>query len=239
MPLPKSPGNKARLQTPAQQLAAAASKEVKFLCPCCLRSRRPRLETILALLVAMQKVPVRLPEGDALKCLTERAMNWQVRKNTIVHFLTDFIDAHWKAPIISSGKFCRAAMSSSLIRVTFLLQSRARQTLATEELATALAKLSVLSQKLVEAAAREKTEKIISNELKKAANKPELGLNVMKRSVTFAIDGEISGTGRDVSRGEIIPTSPTETSTSYGLSEHAYSSGKLELFFSDRVSLQS
>lgn len=32
----------------------------------------------------------------------------------------------------------------------------------------------MLSQKLVEAAAREKTEKIISSELKKAANNPEL-----------------------------------------------------------------
>ena len=58
-------------------------------------------------------------------------------------------------------------------------QDRARQTLATEELASALAKLSVLSQKLVEAAAREKTEKIISSELKKAASKPELGINMM------------------------------------------------------------
>lgn len=54
------------------------SREIKFLCPCCLRSRRPRLETILALLVSLQKIPIRLPEGEALQCLTERAMNWQV-----------------------------------------------------------------------------------------------------------------------------------------------------------------
>ncbi|XP_069040069.1 lysine-specific demethylase 5C isoform X2 [Lepisosteus oculatus] len=51
----------------------------KFLCPLCQRSRRPRLETILALLVALQRLPVRLPEGEALQCLTERAMNWQGR----------------------------------------------------------------------------------------------------------------------------------------------------------------
>ncbi|XP_034936200.1 lysine-specific demethylase lid isoform X2 [Chelonus insularis] len=105
------------------------ARETKFLCPCCLRSRRPRLETILALLVSLQKIPIRLPEGEALQCLTERAMNWQ---------------------------------------------DRARQALATEEVSTILAKLSVLSQKLSEAAAREKTEKIISSELKKAANNPEL-----------------------------------------------------------------
>lgn len=50
-----------------------------FLCPLCRRSRRPRLETILALLVALQKLPVRLPEGEALQCLTERAVSWQGR----------------------------------------------------------------------------------------------------------------------------------------------------------------
>ncbi|XP_007957146.1 lysine-specific demethylase 5D-like [Orycteropus afer afer] len=51
----------------------------KFLCPLCVRSRRPRLETILALLVSLQRLPVRLPEGEALQCLTERAISWQGR----------------------------------------------------------------------------------------------------------------------------------------------------------------
>ncbi|XP_029843134.3 lysine-specific demethylase 5A isoform X4 [Ixodes scapularis] len=109
--------------------SSLGQRESKFLCPACLRSRRPRLETILSLLVSLQKLPVRLPEGEALQCLTERAMSWQ---------------------------------------------DRARQALATEELAAALAKLSVLSQKMVEQAAREKTEKIISAELLRAASKPEL-----------------------------------------------------------------
>uniref|UniRef100_A0A3Q1EK70 [histone H3]-trimethyl-L-lysine(4) demethylase n=1 Tax=Acanthochromis polyacanthus TaxID=80966 RepID=A0A3Q1EK70_9TELE len=51
----------------------------RFLCQRCQRSRRPRLETILALLVALQRLPVRLPEGEALQCLTERAITWQGR----------------------------------------------------------------------------------------------------------------------------------------------------------------
>uniref|UniRef100_A0A8D3D2V0 [histone H3]-trimethyl-L-lysine(4) demethylase n=1 Tax=Scophthalmus maximus TaxID=52904 RepID=A0A8D3D2V0_SCOMX len=51
----------------------------RFLCPRCQRSRRPRLETILALLVALQRLPVRLPEGEALQCLTGRAITWQGR----------------------------------------------------------------------------------------------------------------------------------------------------------------
>nr|XP_057932803.1 lysine-specific demethylase 5A isoform X2 [Doryrhamphus excisus] len=105
------------------------SKDSKFLCPLCQRSRRPRLETILSLLVSLQKLPVRLPEGEALQCLTERAMSWQ---------------------------------------------DRARQALATDELSSALAKLSVLSQRMVEQAAREKTEKIINAELQKAAANPDL-----------------------------------------------------------------
>ena len=106
---------------------------MKFLCPLCMRSRRPRLETILSLLVSLQKLPVRLPEGEALQCLTERAMSWQ---------------------------------------------DRARQALATDELSSALAKLSVLSQRMVEQAAREKTEKIISAELQKAAANPDLQVGV-------------------------------------------------------------
>uniref|UniRef100_A0A8C0E712 [histone H3]-trimethyl-L-lysine(4) demethylase n=1 Tax=Balaenoptera musculus TaxID=9771 RepID=A0A8C0E712_BALMU len=121
VPLPKSSSQK--------KGSSWQAKEVKFLCPLCMRSRRPRLETILSLLVSLQKLPVRLPEGEALQCLTERAMSWQ---------------------------------------------DRARQALATGELSSALAKLSVLSQRMVEQAAREKTEKIISAELQKAAANPDL-----------------------------------------------------------------
>merc|ERR1719464_808089 len=59
-------------------------RDIKFLCPACLRSRRPRLETILSLLVSLQKLTVRLPEGEALQCLTERAMAWQDRTRTVL-----------------------------------------------------------------------------------------------------------------------------------------------------------
>ncbi|XP_077565840.1 lysine-specific demethylase 5A [Stigmatopora nigra] len=124
VPLPKT-GTQKKLGAGWQ----SNSKDSKFLCPLCQRSRRPRLETVLSLLVSLQKLPVRLPEGEALQCLTERAMSWQ---------------------------------------------DRARRALATEELSSALAKLSVLSQRMVEQAAREKTEKIINAELQKAAANPDL-----------------------------------------------------------------
>lgn len=58
--------------------------EIKYLCESCQRSKRPRLETILTLLVSLQKLPIRLPEGEALQCLTERAMNWQDRARQIL-----------------------------------------------------------------------------------------------------------------------------------------------------------
>lgn len=201
MPLPKSANNKNKS---AQAAAVQAAKDLKFLCPLCLRSRRPRLETILSLLVSLQKLPVRLPEGEALQCLTERSMAWQ---------------------------------------------DRARQALTTTELASALAKLSVLSQKMVEQAAREKTEKIINAELLKAANNPELqghlasvtqsafGGSSSSVSVKHSDSGNFS---LDLDNSFSMPLSPqslsqnsddiqmevevVSTTNHAGMSEHAYSS---------------
>nr|XP_014348079.1 PREDICTED: lysine-specific demethylase 5A [Latimeria chalumnae] len=145
VPLPKTSAQKKGL--------GWQTKDVKFLCPLCMRSRRPRLETILSLLVSLQKLPVRLPEGEALQCLTERAMSWQ---------------------------------------------DRARQALATEELSSALAKLSVLSQRMVEQAAREKTEKIISAELQKAAANPDLQghLHTFQQSAFNRVMGSLAASPR-------------------------------------------
>ncbi|XP_046747489.1 lysine-specific demethylase lid isoform X3 [Diprion similis] len=155
------------------------SRDTKFLCPCCLRSRRPRLETILALLVSLQKIPVRLPEGEALQCLTERAMNWQ---------------------------------------------DRARQALATDELSSALAKLSVLSQKLVEAAAREKTEKIISSELKKAANNPELHQRVQAIAPLSGVHSDDSVPSTADDDDDVVTIEDDEpTCSTFNSNEHDYS----------------
>ncbi|XP_067685038.1 lysine-specific demethylase 5A-like isoform X3 [Haliotis asinina] len=199
VPLPKSANMKNKT---SQTAVMQATKDMKFLCPLCLRSRRPRLETILSLLVSLQKLPVRLPEGEALQCLTERAMAWQ---------------------------------------------DRARQALTTNELASALTKLSVLSQRMVEQAAREKTEKIINAELLKAANNPELQSHLA--SVTqSAFSGVQNGTPQreinlfsvDIDSSQSsIPMSPQSSQTSDDIStdidtipvthgsmssEHAYSS---------------
>ncbi|CAG9816933.1 unnamed protein product [Phaedon cochleariae] len=112
-----------------------AFKDCKFLCPNCQRTKRPRLDVILGLLMSLQKLYVRVPEGEALQCLTERAMNWQ---------------------------------------------DRARQLLQNPELEIAKNKLAMFSQKYSEAAARQRTEKIISNELKRASKNPELHQRVQE-----------------------------------------------------------
>lgn len=54
-------------------------KESRFLCSACQRTRRPRLDAIVTLLISLQKVPVAISEGTALHCLAERAIAWQKR----------------------------------------------------------------------------------------------------------------------------------------------------------------
>lgn len=54
-------------------------KESRFLCSACQRTRRPRLDAIVSLLISLQKVPVAISEGTALHCLAERAIAWQKR----------------------------------------------------------------------------------------------------------------------------------------------------------------
>lgn len=50
-----------------------------WLCPLCLRSRKPPLDKVLPLLASLQRIRVRLPEGDALRFLIERTVRWQHR----------------------------------------------------------------------------------------------------------------------------------------------------------------
>lgn len=110
-------------------------KDCKYVCSNCQRTKRPRLDTILSLLMSLQKLYVRVPEGEALQCLTERAMNWQ---------------------------------------------DRARQLLQNPELEKAKSKLNALTQKYSAVAMRQRTEKIISTELKRASKNPDLHQRVQE-----------------------------------------------------------
>ncbi|XP_050314054.1 lysine-specific demethylase lid [Anthonomus grandis grandis] len=125
--------------------AGVGFKDCKYICPNCQRTKRPRLDTILSLLMSLQKLYVRVPEGEALQCLTERAMNWQ---------------------------------------------DRARQLLQNPELERAKVKLAAVSQRFVEAAARQRTEKIISTELKRASKNPELHQRIQEITPFSGINEE-------------------------------------------------
>lgn len=50
-----------------------------WFCPLCQRSRKPPLDKVLPLLASLQRIRVRLPEGDALRFLIERTVRWQHR----------------------------------------------------------------------------------------------------------------------------------------------------------------
>ncbi|XP_055966623.1 lysine-specific demethylase 5B isoform X1 [Sorex fumeus] len=55
-----------------------------WLCPHCRRSEKPPLEKILPLLASLQRIRVRLPEGDALRYLIERTVSWQHRAQQLL-----------------------------------------------------------------------------------------------------------------------------------------------------------
>ncbi|KAJ7402600.1 Lysine-specific demethylase 5C [Pitangus sulphuratus] len=56
-----------------------------WLCPHCHRSQKPPLEKILPLLASLQRIRVRLPEGDALRYMIERTVNWQHRAQQMLY----------------------------------------------------------------------------------------------------------------------------------------------------------
>lgn len=55
-----------------------------WLCPSCHRSSRPPLDKILPLLASLQRIRVRLPEGDALRYMIERTVSWQRRAREVI-----------------------------------------------------------------------------------------------------------------------------------------------------------
>uniref|UniRef100_A0A4W3I5Q2 [histone H3]-trimethyl-L-lysine(4) demethylase n=1 Tax=Callorhinchus milii TaxID=7868 RepID=A0A4W3I5Q2_CALMI len=92
--------------------------EMPWLCPLCLRSERPSLETILLLLSSLERIPVRLPEGEALHYLVERAMNWQHRAKQILstdELCFTLINSHLRAqvPRLTHPTIGRQAFSHS------------------------------------------------------------------------------------------------------------------------------
>ena len=69
------------------------SKDMRFICGGCLRTRRPRLDSIVSLLISLQKVPVAISEGTALHCLAERAIAWQRKARELLGTIRAVVDA--------------------------------------------------------------------------------------------------------------------------------------------------
>lgn len=61
-----------------------------WLCPLCRRSEKPPLDKLLPLLASLQRIRVRLPEGDALRFLIERTVRWQHRVQQISPSIQQF-----------------------------------------------------------------------------------------------------------------------------------------------------
>jgi len=59
--------------------------EIKYLCPLCQRSRRPKLDEVLHLLLELQSIPVRIREGEALQLLADRAVKWQQKAREVLN----------------------------------------------------------------------------------------------------------------------------------------------------------
>ena len=68
-------------------------KDSRFICPICQRTRRPRLDAIISLLISLQKVPVAISEGTALHCIAERAIAWQRRARQAISNCSGVLEA--------------------------------------------------------------------------------------------------------------------------------------------------
>lgn len=55
-----------------------------WLCPLCRRSAKPALDRIVPLMASLQRIRVRLPEGDALRYMIERTVDWQRRAREVI-----------------------------------------------------------------------------------------------------------------------------------------------------------
>ncbi len=86
-------GSCLRLPKGKQAAEKEMGKWTRFLCSFCQRSRRPRLDAIVSLLISLQKVPVAFTEGVALQCLAERALAWQKKARLNITSLTTTLEA--------------------------------------------------------------------------------------------------------------------------------------------------
>uniref|UniRef100_A0A8C6UUZ9 [histone H3]-trimethyl-L-lysine(4) demethylase n=1 Tax=Neogobius melanostomus TaxID=47308 RepID=A0A8C6UUZ9_9GOBI len=110
-----------------------------WFCPFCQRSRKPPLDKVLPLLASLQRIRVRLPEGDALRFLIERTVKWQHKVQQAcsdglldLHFGSEYrmvVPVHRRKTVRANGpKSARKALilSSAIKRRNPVKRSRRR-----------------------------------------------------------------------------------------------------------------
>lgn len=96
-----------------------------WLCPHCRRSEKPPLERILPLLASLQRIRVRLPEGDALRYMIERTVNWQHRAQQLLSsgnlkFVQDgagsgLFSSRWQASVAQGAEANKVSWHQALL----------------------------------------------------------------------------------------------------------------------------
>lgn len=87
------------------------SESEPWLCPLCQRSAKPALDRIVSMMASLQRIRVRLPEGDALRYMIERTVDWQRRAREVI--------ATYNHPTVTQenqGRHC-AGDSSAKVRM--------------------------------------------------------------------------------------------------------------------------
>lgn len=65
--------------TMEERIRAVTTRQVKFLCPVCQRSKRPQFKTVFQLLSSIQKLGVQMVEARVVHSLSQRALGWKER----------------------------------------------------------------------------------------------------------------------------------------------------------------
>uniref|UniRef100_A0A8C7QRW8 [histone H3]-trimethyl-L-lysine(4) demethylase n=1 Tax=Oncorhynchus mykiss TaxID=8022 RepID=A0A8C7QRW8_ONCMY len=96
-----------------------------WLCPHCRRSEKPSLDKVLPLLASLQRIQVRLPEGDALHYLVERTVSWQQRARQVSSScgLPD-LEESFATPPSTDGKSYLSILKTTHDQMVFYTEQR-------------------------------------------------------------------------------------------------------------------
>lgn len=103
---------------------ATETYDLKFLCPNCIRTKRPDKDLVMELLMNLQSLYVSVPEGEVLQCHIKRALNWQERAKTLLDILQESFSWDGDGYVLTINQSRKAqieeiALEGDLIEITF------------------------------------------------------------------------------------------------------------------------